>query len=87
LLTRIVIGRTSETDWLYNRLNYLSRVHESFRTREEFEQFKRSIHSNDASGYLKDKNCESRSQQSLEGSVLGQISTDDAKKAQLQKFG
>ena len=55
LLTRIVIGKTSETDWLYNRPNYLSRVHESFRTREEFEQFKRFIHSNDASGYLKDK--------------------------------
>ena len=55
LLTRIVNGRISETDRLYNRPNYLSRVHESVRTREEFEEFKRSIYSNEASGYLKDK--------------------------------
>lgn len=55
LLTRIVNGRIPETDWLYNRPNYLSRVHESVRTREEFEEFKRSIYSNETSGYLKDK--------------------------------
>ncbi len=60
LLNKIVKGKTSDTDWLNNGPNYLSRFHEIVRTRDEFEIFRKYVCSNTANEYLKDKKQKQR---------------------------
>jgi hypothetical protein len=51
LMKRIVENATNDNDWINNRPNYLSRVHENVRTKEEFEAFQKHIESNTANDY------------------------------------
>lgn len=55
MLKRIIDNAVDNSDWLYNRPSYLSRVHENIRTKEEFEIFKKHIESDAALDYLNDK--------------------------------
>jgi len=55
LLTKLVENATTESDWKYGRPAYLSRVHESVRSRIEFEDLKKSIDSQTSKDYLGDK--------------------------------
>ena len=55
LFVKVIEKTTKDSDWIQNRLMYLSRVHENLQTRSEFSQLQKEINSSQAKEYLSEK--------------------------------